>query len=257
MTSNLRTENLHARLGGIEILRGLDLKIQPGQITAILGPNGAGKSTLLKCLTGLIQPSSGQVCLGDSDLTNMPARARAKRIGYLPQSPTIAWAVSVKSLVALGRTPHSGAFGLTDVDHQAVDRALETCALPAFADRDVTTLSGGERARVLIARVLAGEPDWLLTDEPFGGLDPGHRLDVSAVFRRFADAGGGIVITLHDLDTAIRLADRIIVLSDGRVIADGAANDALTPEILARAYGITARVIDTTNGPIIEITGRV
>jgi iron complex transport system ATP-binding protein len=257
MSALLRTTDLQARLGGVEILRGLDLDLRPGQITAILGPNGAGKSTLLKCLTGLIEPSAGHVYLGDSDLTHMQARARAKRIGYLPQSPTIAWAVTVKSLVALGRTPHSGAFGLTDKDHHAVERALETCALQAFSERDVTTLSGGERARVLIARVLAGEPDWMLTDEPFGGLDPGHRLDVSAVFRRFTDAGGGIVITLHDLDTAIRLADRIIVLSDGRVIADGAAMQALTPEILARAYGITARVIDTTNGPIIEITGRV
>jgi len=244
-------------LGGKSILRGVDLVCNAGQITAILGPNGAGKSTLLRTLVGLISPDQGQVMIGDRNSADMTANQRARMLGFLPQTPDIAWAVDVETLVGLGRTPHLGAFGATADDQARVAQALDRCGLSDFARRDVTTLSGGERARVLIARVLAGEPDWLLVDEPLGGLDPGHRLDVIDLFKDFARKGGGVVITLHDLDSALRMADRIVVLAAGQVIADGAPMDALTPAVLAQAYGIKAHMIEGPSGPMIDIIGRI
>jgi iron complex transport system ATP-binding protein len=138
----------------------------------------------------------------------------------------------------------------------AVQRAMEVTGTERFAERIVETLSGGERARVLIARALAGEPDWLLADEPLAGLDPGHQLDAAALFRQVAGEGRGVVVTLHDLPMAARLADRVIVLAAGRVLADGPPAAALTPAVLAGAYGIEARWIEGAGRPLIEIVGR-
>ncbi|MDB5456256.1 MAG: transporter ATP-binding protein, partial [Caulobacter sp.] len=118
------------------------------------------------------------------------------------------------------------------------------------------TLSGGERARALIARAIAGEPDWLLADEPLAGLDPGHALDAADLFRALAGEGRGVILTLHDLAAAIRMADRVLVLAEGRVLADGAPLTALTPATLAQAYGVEARVIDGVGGPMVEVVGR-
>ncbi|PZQ53732.1 MAG: ABC transporter, partial [Phenylobacterium zucineum] len=126
----------------------------------------------------------------------------------------------------------------------------------AFAARIVTTLSGGELARVLIARALAGEPEWLLADEPLAGLDPGHQLDAAALFRTLAGEGKGVVVTLHDLPMAMRLADRVIVLANGQILADGPPVEALAPTILSAAYGVTASFAKGDHGPLIEIIGR-
>ncbi len=256
MTNTIHAQNLSKSLDGHQILSDLNVTLFPGQVTAILGPNGAGKSTLLRCLGGLIAPDQGQVFLGDDDCTKMDPPQRARTIGFLPQTPDIAWAVDVTTLVGLGRIPYLGAFGASDIDHLATHNAIERCGLRDMATRDVTTLSGGERARVLIARVLAGQPQWMLVDEPMGGLDPGHRLDVIDLFCDFARAGGGVIITLHDLDSALRMADRIIVLSAGEIIADDKPLGALTPSVLSHAYGISAQVIAGPSGPIIDIMGR-
>jgi iron complex transport system ATP-binding protein len=253
----LQAQNLAQAYGGRVLFNDLSLTLTPGRITVILGPNGAGKSTLLNQLAGLTKAQSGRVLLGDQDLSLWPARTRARHIGFLPQSGTIAWGVSVETLVGLGRTPYLSPFGTGPADQAAIECAIADCGLEPLRGRDVTTLSGGERARVLIARVLAGEPDWLLTDEPLTGLDPGHRLDVTALFRRFAQSGGGVVITLHDLDTALKIADRIIILGQGRILADGPPDQALTPEALAHAYGIQARIIQGADGPLVDIIGRV
>ncbi|MFT4250981.1 MAG: ABC transporter ATP-binding protein, partial [Caulobacter sp.] len=162
-----------------------------------------------------------------------------------------------ETLVGLGRTPHSGARGLSESDRRAVARALEQTDLVDLARREVKSLSGGERGRALFARVLAGEPSWLLADEPLAGLDPGHQLDAVDLMRGFAAGEGrGVVMTLHDLAVAARLADRVLVLVDGRLIADGPPREALTPEVLARAYGVTARVVEGETGPLIELVGR-
>jgi iron complex transport system ATP-binding protein len=187
----------------------------------------------------------------------MPARARARRIGYLPQSPEIAWPLDVRTFVRLGRTAHRGVFGEGPGDHAAVTRALENTNLTALAGRDITTLSGGERARALIARALAGEPDWLLADEPLTGLDLAHQLDAAKLLRGIAIRGVGVVAAVHDLAFAARAADRVVLLAEGRVIADGAPASALKPASLARAYGVEARWTEGEGGPLLDVLGRM
>lgn len=255
--SSLAARGVKVRLGGRWVLDGVEAVFAPGQVTAILGPNGAGKSTLLACLAGLRRPEAGRCELDGRDVLAMPARARARRVGLLPQTPEVAWPVEVRTLVGLGRIPFSGAWGLSAEDAAEVERAMVRARVEALADRDVTTLSGGERGRVLIARALAGEPEWLLADEPLAGLDPGHQLDVGELFRELAaQAGHGVVVTLHDLSLAARIADRVMVLAQGRLIADGPPGEALSPDVLARAYAIEARFAEGQAGPLIEVVGR-
>ena len=253
----LAATNVIVTLGSKAVLQGVSVSLQRGQVTAVIGPNGAGKSTLLTCLVGLRKPDRGAVSLGDIDLKAIPARTRGQRIGYLPQSPEIAWPVTVRTLVGLGRTPFLGARGPAPTDQRAVDRALTMTDTGDMAERIVETLSGGERARVLLARALAGEPEWLLADEPLTGLDPRHQLDAADLFRRLAhEDGRGVVITLHDLHVAARVADRIVVLADGKVLCDGPPEQALASAVLERAYGVRARTLRGESGPLIEILGR-
>ena len=255
--SVLEARGLKVRLGDKAVLAGLGAAFAPGQVTAVLGPNGAGKSTLLACLAGLRAPDAGEVGLDGALISTLAPRRRAQRIGFIAQTPEIAWAVEAHILVGLGRIPHIGARGLSREDGEIIDRAMAQAKVTDLADRDVSTLSGGERARVLIARALAGEPEWLLADEPLAGLDPGHQLDAADLFRSLAhDQGRGVIVTLHDLSLAARMADRILVLSDGKVLADGPAEVALAPAVLATAYGIEARFALGPSGPSVEIFGR-
>lgn len=255
--SALKAEGIAVRLGDKAVLKGVDAPFRPGELTAVVGPNGAGKSTLLDCLAGLRRPDAGQARLGETPVLVVPSRERARRIGYLAQSPEIAWAVDVRTFVGLGRIPHAGPWGLGAEDGAAVEAAMAAAGVAEFAGRVVTTLSGGERARVLIARALAGDPAWLLADEPLAGLDPGHALDAGALFRRLAhEEGRGVVVTLHDLGAALRTADRVVVLAEGAVLADGAPGQALSPEVLHAAYGVRARIADGAGGPLVEILGR-
>ena len=216
-------------------LANASLTLEPGTITAICGPNGAGKSTLLETLAGLIDPELGHVALGATALAAMTPRARARAIGYLPQQAEIAWDVPVRSLVALGRMPHG------DTRTEPVDAALTALDLTHFADRRAQQLSGGETARVLLARVLAGEPRWILADEPLAALDLAHQLALLGHLRRAAEAGAGVVLVLHDLALAMNHADRAVVLDAGRVIADGACEDALDHTVIERVWKIAAR----------------
>ncbi len=253
----LRADNLILSFGDRQVLNGVTAGFAKGQVTAIVGPNGAGKSTLLACLAGLLKPDSGMASLDGASVAALAPRQRARRVAFLAQSPEIAWDVDVRAFVGLGRTPHLGAFGPSAEDREAIEAALVAASLEAFADRPVTKMSGGERARALIARGLAGESDWLLADEPLTGLDPGHALDALALFRRLAhDEGKGVVLTLHDLNLAARFADRVLVLSEGSLITDGPPDTALTPEILSTVYGVVVRRHVGEVGPLIEILGR-
>ncbi|WP_309646159.1 ABC transporter ATP-binding protein [Phenylobacterium sp.] len=255
--STLGAHDVSVRLGDRLAVDKVTATFEAGTVTAILGPNGAGKSTLLACLAGLRKPLSGHVRLDDVDVLSMPPRARARRIGFIPQTPEIAWAVEARILVGLGRTPFIGSRGLSLEDAAAIDRAMAAAGLEALAERDVTTLSGGERGRVLIARALAGDPEWLLADEPLTGLDPGHQLDAGALFRAMAhEQGRGVVLTLHDLSLAARIADRIVVMAGGEILADGPPDAALSPDVLSAAYDIEARYVTGASGPLIEIVGR-
>ena len=223
------------RLGGRNVLDAVTATLRPGRVTAILGPNGAGKSTLLRAAAGLLAPAAGTVRILDWPVGDIDPRERARTIGYLPQGGIVHWNLPVRELVRLGRLPHGTARGADDA---AVDRALALTDTVAFADRPVLTLSGGERARVLLARVLAGEPRWLLADEPLANLDPAHALDLVARLREIAAAGTGVLLVAHDLLLAQGAADDVLLLADGRLVAHGPASEVLTPDHLARAFGI-------------------
>ncbi|MBX7496469.1 ABC transporter ATP-binding protein [Qipengyuania sp. 6B39] len=213
-------------------LADLSLTLAPGRITAICGPNGAGKSTLLEALAGLLTPDSGAVLTDDSPLAALPPRERGKLLGYLPQAHEIAWDVPVRSLVELGRLPHG------DSLVGPVDAALAALDIAHLADRRAQSLSGGETARVLLARVLAGEPRWILADEPLAALDIGHQLALLRHLRAAADAGAGVVLVLHDLAHAMNHADRVVVLDRGAVAADDVPSAALAPAIVRRVWGV-------------------
>jgi iron complex transport system ATP-binding protein len=216
-------------------LAGISLELRAGEVTAICGPNGAGKSSLLACLAGL---EGAGVALDGAALAAMPARQRARTIGYLPQSAEVAWDLSVETLVGLGRLPWSHGAA---ADRDAIEAAIAAMDLEDLRLRPVTQLSGGERARALLARVLAGEPRWLLADEPLANLDLAHQLGLLAHFRALARAGLGVVLVLHDLAQAINHADRIVVLQNGTVAADGPPEAALGEGVIARVWGVRAR----------------
>ncbi|MEO0590738.1 MAG: ABC transporter ATP-binding protein [Pseudomonadota bacterium] len=239
----LAAHDLSVERGGQRVVEAMRFALKPGEVTAICGPNGAGKSSLLMALAGLLPPASGTVHLSGSDLASMKPDARAKAIGYLPQGGSVAWDIAVSSLVALGRHPHGDAASAAGA--QAVARALETAQLGPLASRPVSQLSGGERARALLARVLAGEPRWILADEPLAALDLAHQLRLMTHLRRCSEGpeGQGVVLVLHDLGLAMNHADRALVLKDGALIADGPPGQALAPEVIAQGWGVAAKWI--------------
>lgn len=245
----LTVAQLGVMLDGRAILDRIEAVLRPGRVTAILGPNGAGKSTLLKAMAALVTPSCGAVSLDGRAIAALEPRERARLIGYLPQDPRVHWDLRVRDVVALGRVAHRSPFAAPGpADRAAVDAALTMTATTAFADRRVATLSGGERARVLLARVLAGEPAWLLADEPMASLDPAHQLDLLDQLRAVAVRGGGVVVVLHDLLHAGRIADDVLLLQHGRVIAHGPTRDVLTAEMVARVFDIAVRVSHDAEG---------
>jgi len=231
----LTAENLTLTRAGKPVVERLSAALAPGTITAIVGPNGAGKSSLLAGLAGLLEPAEGRAALDGQALAALNPQTRAQAIGYLPQAPDIAWDVAVETLVALGRLPWR------DRGTAAVEAALSALTLEPLRQRPVSQLSGGERARVLLARVLAGCPRWILADEPLAALDLAHQLSLIAHLRACADAGQGVIVVLHDLGIAMNHADRVLVLKGGRLIADGAPDAALAPAIIAQGWGVSAQ----------------
>ena len=228
-------------LGGRRVLAGLDFAVDAGEMVGLIGPNGAGKTTLLRTLAGLLQAESGEIRIKGASACTISRAEIARIVGYLPQDGASHWAVTVETLVGLGRLPHTGPWrGATAADRAAVARALDACDATRFADRPVTRLSGGERARVLLARALAGEPEVLLADEPVAGLDPGHQLDVMERLRGLAADGAGVVAVMHDLTLAARFCTRLCLMHHGRIAAAGDAATVLSPKNLAGFYGVAA-----------------
>lgn len=240
------------------VLDGIDVTFRAGRITAILGPNGAGKSTLVSCAAGLRRPDDGEARLGGTPVTAYHPRDRGRLIGFLPQDATVHWNIAARELVALGRLPHRGPLaGLSEEDRAAIGRAMAATDTDAFADRLMREMSGGERARVLLARVLAGEPRWLLADEPLASLDPAHQIDVLERLREAARGGVGVVLVLHDLGHAARIADDVLLLREGRVAAWGTAAEVLVPERLRAVYRVEVHSGVAADGsPLLVPLGR-
>jgi ABC-type cobalamin/Fe3+-siderophores transport system ATPase subunit len=256
----LFARNIRYAHGDRPALAGVSAAFAPGKLSVILGPNGAGKSTLLACLAGLLRPDDGAALLDGRAIADMPANDRARAIGLLPQGAETHWAVSSRALVALGRYPHRIGFGLAEAeaDRHAIALAMEATRTTEFADRPITGLSGGERARVLMARVLAGAPQWILADEPLANLDPGYQLDMLGLLKAQADSGVGVVAVLHDLHHAARFADHLVLLHKGEVFAQGDTASVITPEALAAVYGIDATLVEGEEGEIrLFIKGKI
>lgn len=237
------------------VLSAVDFTAHPAEVTAVIGPNGAGKTTLLRLLARLRPPDSGEVRIGDRTLAEWPAGELARSLAYLPQERVVHWALAARAVVALGRLPYQpiGA-GESAADTDAIDGALAAMDVTALANRPLHEMSGGERARVLVARTLAQQPRALIADEPAAGLDPAHQLGLFRHFTSLAAKGRTVVVALHDLSLAARFCHRIVVMHGGRAVAAGAPQDVLTVEHLAAVYGIKARYQLVDGVPVVLAT---
>ena len=241
-----------------EILHGISLAFEPGTVTALVGPNGAGKSTLIRAMLGLTKPVAGFAEIDGAPLDRLGRREVARRVAYLPQGQTLHWPLAVERLVALGRMPHLGPLSrLSPEDEAMVDAALARADVLHLKGRVATELSGGERARVLLARALAVGAPALIADEPLAALDPGHQIDVMDLLKAQARAGSLVVTVLHDLGMAARYCDRLVLMDRGALVAEGPPMEVLTEARLASVYGISACIEADRDWPLILPTGRV
>jgi len=238
--TTLQVRNIAVQLGNTGILEDVTFSAKGGALVGLIGPNGAGKSTLGRTICGLLKPSAGEVRIDGEVLAMLPRKEAARRVAFLAQGDAVHWPLSGRSTVELGRAPHVGTFGsLSPDDHAAVDRAMERADALAFADRDVKRLSGGERARVLLARALAVEAPMLIVDEPIGALDPRQSLRIMELLRQEAERGILVIAILHDLAMASRFCDRLLVLRNGRLVADGTPAEVLSPAGMEAHYEVT------------------
>lgn len=254
--TELVAKNLCAVVDDAVLLDDASLTVRAGEVIAILGPNGAGKTTLLRSLLGLIPVDNGTSQLDGQDITELKSDERARQVAYLPQRRPLAWPNRVRDVIALGRFAHGAALGrLGEADQAAVDRVIAACKLESLADRSADSLSGGELARVHFARAFATEAPLLIADEPVAALDPRHQLRVAKLIRQFVDDGGGALVVLHEVSMAARIADRLVWMKDGRILADGSPAETLTPEMIAEVYGIDAQVSRDDIGFDIRVLG--
>lgn len=258
--AGLAAEGLILGYDGRRVIDGLDVALPHGRITAIVGPNACGKSTLLRGLARLHPLEGGRVTLDGEDVTRMPRRDVARRIGVLPQSSIAPDGVRVADLVGRGRYPHQGWFGRhSSDDDQVVAEALAATGVADLADRPIEELSGGQRQRVWIAMVLAQKTDLVLLDEPTTFLDVTHQLELLDLLTALnRERGTTVIMVLHELNLAARYADHLVVMAGGRIVTEGAPADVLTSEVVERAFGLDARVIaDPVSGsPMVVPIGR-
>ncbi len=241
---SLTISNLTVAIPQCAIIRNVSLSLQKGELVGLIGANGAGKSTLLKAILGIgggqDKNQSGLVRLDGQDIAKLSPRARARRIAYLPQEHRVEWNLSVRDVVALGRFAHQSWLGNPSASCvKIIDDCMARTETTSLAPRPFSVLSGGEKARVLLARAMAGQTPFLLADEPVAALDPLHQLQVMTLLRQSAQNGQGVLAVIHDLTLAMRYMDRVLLMNRGEIIAQGPPQQVLTKENLASAFGIT------------------
>lgn len=243
--AELRIESMSVSAGGAILVKPLNFCAGAREMIAIIGPNGAGKSSLLRAIIGLGERVSGSVFIDGQPVSTMGSLRRARVLSYLPQSLPLAWPIRVTDAVALGRYPH----GQSREGDAAVERAMRDCGLLTLADRSTDSLSGGELARVHVARTFACGAPILLVDEPIAALDPQHALAVMHLLRRRADDGGTVLVVMHDLGLAARFCNRILGMRDGQMLFDETPKAAITPEHVAALFDVEASVDDSAGWP--------
>jgi iron complex transport system ATP-binding protein len=229
--------------GGVTVLDDVELFVDGGEFLALVGPNGAGKTTLLRTCNGLLSPDRGDVYVGGRPVAECSAREIGQLVATVPQETTVAFEFPVADIVEMGRTPHRSRFEpADDADRAAVDDALERTDTVRFAERSVEELSGGERQRVMVARALAQDAPILLLDEPTASLDINHQVRMLALARALADDGRTVVAAIHDLELAARFCDRMALLSDGALLAEGSPETVLTSGRLEAAFDVRTAI---------------
>ncbi|WP_428241746.1 Fe(3+) dicitrate ABC transporter ATP-binding protein FecE [Gynuella sp.] len=239
----LSTQNLVVGYGAETILKGVDLTIPDGKITALLGPNGCGKSTLLKTMARLLRPRSGQVLWQGQNLHRQPSRQIARQLALLAQTQQIPESVSVAELVAYGRSPYTGFWGRLDQsDRETITRVMVQTGIQELAERMVSDLSGGQRQRVWLAMTLAQDTPYLLLDEPTTYMDLNHQIELMQLLRQLNRQGRTIVTVLHDINQACRYCDHLVIMANGAIRAQGTPTSVLTAELLQQVFSVKARI---------------
>jgi iron complex transport system ATP-binding protein len=242
--TSVRVEDLEVRLGGARVLRGLSAAFAPSSLTAVIGPNGAGKSTLARALVGVVRSSRGTIEIAGKNLKNYSSPQLARAVGFVPQDTHIGFAFSVSDVVMMGRYPHLRPLERERPDDHAVGSdVLAELDLGKRRERDITTLSVGERQLVLLSRALATGARVLIGDEPVSALDIGHRLQVLELLRRRSRAGQTVILVLHDLELALRFADQVLLLHEGEVRQYGKPLTVLTSPELENAFGVQVETV--------------
>lgn len=237
----LEARHIHVTIKGNAILKGVSLSVPKGKLIGLIGPNGAGKSTLLRAILGLVKTDSGTLSLDRQKLSDWTLKERAKKISYAAQGAPVHWPLNVQHIISLGRIPHLDPWQkISETDRELIRQAMIKTDTLHLADRTVTTLSGGERACVMLARAIVSNADYLCADEPIASLDPYHQLQVMDILRGLANEGHGVLIVLHDLTLAQRYCDELVLLHQGEVLSTGPVAGVLTPENLDMAYHIKA-----------------
>lgn len=242
--------SLTVKTGHATLVRAASFNLSAGELVIIIGENGAGKSSLMRAMAGYLPVTDGQCLIDGQDIARLKPAERAKLMAWLPQSPAIAWPIRVRDAVALGRFPHGTVpWKLAPTDASAIDKAMTDCDLDYLVDRSITTLSGGELARVHIARALACDVPVLLADEPVAALDPRHQLSVMQLLRDMTERGASALVILHDLALAARFADRIIGMKRGEIIIDDNAVNVISPVVVRELFGVDVSVNHDSGWP--------
>jgi len=256
MSAGVEASSIRFRYGERLLFDGLSLAIRPGEMAGLIGANGSGKTTLLRILSGVLRPEAGTIRAGGRDLPGLAARERARLIGVVPQESRLTFDFTALEVVLMGRAAHVGFLGVEGaLDLKAARRAMERTGTTPYADRLTGRLSGGERQLVFVARALAQEPGILLLDEPTAFLDIRHRLEIYALLRDLNEREGlTVLITSHDINLAARFCRRLVLMKDGRILADGPTGDVFKAEILTDLYDTPLRILrDDQTGEAIAL----
>ena len=239
----IKLSNISLAIQDKKILDDISLEIDSGKIVGLIGPNGAGKTSLLKILANVEDRYTGQYSFNEKQINEYASKDLAKRFGYLPQDATAHWPLKVQRLIELGRLPYQGySKQLSSEDIKAVSEASKLTEVEHLSDRIATTLSGGERTRVFLARLLAAKPEIIFADEPIAALDPYHQLHIMEILQAHAKNGGTVVVVLHDMSLAARFCDELVLLDKGRLIKTGEITDLLKDELLQQTYGVNLKL---------------